>query len=496
MNFQNKNLVNEVLDYRRVVQSKDIQIYSSAARELRYYMIENDPHYPIYHFAGPESWINDPNGPIYLKGKYHLFYQYDPIVKGKRSARCWGHAVSDELVHWVDWPVAIWPDSPYDKNGVYSGNTVIDDQGIPAALYTGNVNGHKESYGLLAKSYDGLLSWEKKMVMDKAPYPGTPVHWDAQIWKDGDAWYQLIGGTWRGGGAALLWSSPDLIRWTFRKRIYASKEYGNFWELPYLLPFDNGYALIIGVWPIRYWVGTYDRNRFVFTPDNPEAKILDYSTSFYAPNCHLVDDRGPGGTSRRIMLAWIRQGTVSKDVPYWEGMISIPRVLTLESGRLFQRPVPELKTLRGKHWSFTNLIITPGSDESLRNIQGDALEIIAEFEMGESRAGEFGIKLRASKDGRQYTRVSYNAGTENFGIDGHVSRLKDSPGQGPAELTAGQNVKMHIFLDRSVLEVFLNGHTQTERLFLHPDSVGLNVFAQEESVKLKSLDVWQMQSIW
>jgi len=85
--------------YRAVAKSKNKAIYSRAALELRKWMIKNDPHYPIYHFTGPESWINDPNGVIFHKGQYHLFYQYDPIVDGERSKRCWGHAVSNDLVH-------------------------------------------------------------------------------------------------------------------------------------------------------------------------------------------------------------------------------------------------------------------------------------------------------------------------------------------------------------------------------------------------------------
>ena len=93
--------------YRAVVQSKDKPTYARAALDLRHWMIENDPHMPVYHFTGPECWINDPNGVIYHKGVYHLFYQYDPIVNGKRSKRCWGHAVSKDLVHWDDWPIAL-----------------------------------------------------------------------------------------------------------------------------------------------------------------------------------------------------------------------------------------------------------------------------------------------------------------------------------------------------------------------------------------------------
>lgn len=160
-------LPNEVAAFRQVVQSKDLDTFSKAAVRLRRWMIENDPHRPVYHFTGPESWINDPNGVIYHQGKYHLFYQFDPIVNGRRSKRCWGHAVSDNLVHWADWPVAIWPDSPHDREGVYSGNMVIDDDGVPTALYTGNVRGHAECYGMQARSHDGMLTWKKKMVMDK-----------------------------------------------------------------------------------------------------------------------------------------------------------------------------------------------------------------------------------------------------------------------------------------------------------------------------------------
>ena len=193
-----------VADYRNVVKITDVEIYSRAALSLRKWMIEHDPHRPIYHFTGPESWINDPNGPICHKGKYHLFFQFDPMVSdehggSRRSARCWGHAVSDDLVHWVDWPVAMWPDTPYDRGGVYSGNTVIDDQGFPCALYTGNVGDHAETYGMLARSTDGWRTWQKTMVMDNRQRPNadSPVHWDGQTWREGDRWCQLIGGTTR-----------------------------------------------------------------------------------------------------------------------------------------------------------------------------------------------------------------------------------------------------------------------------------------------------------
>jgi hypothetical protein len=121
--------VPEVASYRSVLHSKDVAEFSKAALALRKWMIANDPFQPLYHFTGPESWINDPNGPIYYQGRYHLFYQFNPIVDGRKSATCWGHAVSSDLMHWADWPIAIWPDTPQDRAGVFSGNTFVDDNG-------------------------------------------------------------------------------------------------------------------------------------------------------------------------------------------------------------------------------------------------------------------------------------------------------------------------------------------------------------------------------
>ncbi|NQT38810.1 MAG: hypothetical protein HQ581_15045, partial [Planctomycetes bacterium] len=334
-----------------VIDSKDPHVYGEAARAVRDIM-KADPHRPTYHFQGPLGWMNDPNGPIYFRGVYHAFFQHNPLSgRGRHNWNgiCWGHARSPDLVHWTDMPLAMVPDTPQDCNGVYSGNTVIDDNGIPTALYTGNVQGHTESYTMMATSTEGMVTWKKRVVIDKPPYPGTPVNWDSQVWKDGDTWYLLSGGTYEGGGAAVLWSSPDLIDWAFCNRIYTTNRYGGFWELPYLIPLGDRHVLIIGVWPSRYWIGTYDKQKLTFTPDKEEAEILDFSTWYYSPNPHLFDDKGPDGSRRRIMMGWVLGGTPSTNVPYWEGLHSIPRVLTLENGRLIQTPIPELEILRDQH---------------------------------------------------------------------------------------------------------------------------------------------------
>ena len=164
-----------------------------------------DPHRPQYHFQSPSNWVNDAH-PIYWEGRYHMFYLYNPYGSTHGIVH-WAHAVSDDLVHWTDLPIAMYPDTPYDKEGVRSGNVFIDDDGVPTAIYTGSngatPNPVREQFGMLARSTDGMLTWSKHPVpvIPEPPYLGTPAHHDAQIWKDGDTWYQLVGGSYEGNGA-------------------------------------------------------------------------------------------------------------------------------------------------------------------------------------------------------------------------------------------------------------------------------------------------------
>ena len=484
-------LAPEVLGFRKAVASKDIAAFSRAALALRKWMIANDPQRPIYHFTGPEGWINDPNGVIHHKGAYHLFYQFDPMVgdgKGgwRRSRRCWGHAVSKDLVHWADWPVAIWPDSKYDRGGVYSGNMVIDDNGIPTALYTGNVAGHRETYGMLARSTDGFRTWQKKMVMDNKQRPNraSPVHWDAQIWKDGDTWYQLIGGAKDGKGAAWLWTSGDLEKWTLQKPVHTGGP-GRFWELPYLLRFGDKYALLIGVGGNPYWVGSYDRKTMTFTPDSPATRSADPG-DYYSYNPHMVDGKGPGGAARRIMHGWVcNPPSPTKTVPYWQGAHSIPRVITVAGGRLVQEPIPELKALRGAKSEFRDLGVTPESKGLLKGLGGDALEIVAAFEPGKAR--RFGVKVRVSGDGKTALPIWYDAGRREFGIA--EKRMA-------GDLKAGAPVTMRVFVDRSIVEAYVNGNAVTKVTYLEPKARGVELFAEGGACTLKSLQAWKMASTW
>jgi beta-fructofuranosidase len=496
--------------FRESVHSTDIATYSQAALALRRWMIANDPHYPVFHFVGPESWINDPNGPIYHEGRYHLFYQFDPMVRGElgggnrwvRSKRCWGHAVSTDLVHWADWPVALWPDSDQDFGGVYSGNTIIDDEGTPCALYTGNTTGNDGlRYGILARSHDGMVTWEKQVAMDhhERPNPDTPVHHDAYTWKRGDTWYQLVAGTTGGSrpqGAAFLWTSKDLVTWTFEKNIAPSIQLGEFWELPYLIGFAGRDVLFVGH-RNPYWVGHYDTESLIFTADSEEPKQID-TGAYYSFNFNMTDDHGPAGAARQLMHGWVTgPATPTPEVPYWQGCHSIPRVIALSGDAILQQPIPEVECLRDEHHHFTDIA---AAEAGLAGIQGDALEITMVFRPdAQSRVG---FDLRRSADGSEYTRVALDAHTGVLTVDGPTPARNEREMTGIKPVCARlepanrKPLNMRIFLDRSIIEVFVNGRALTARTFPPRDALGVKLYYEGGEPGVRQIDVYTLRSVW
>ena len=517
----------EVRDFRVAVTSRERAVFAGAARELRRWMAANDPHRPLYHFTAPEGWINDPNGPIFHDGTYHLFYQYRPVyANGSESGICWGHASSTDLLHWEDWPVAMWSDRRYDVAGVYSGNTFIDDDGFPCALYTGNVGGHDETYGVLARSTDGWLTWHKHKVMDneQRPNAASPVHWDAQIWKEGELWQQLIGGAVGEGagqrGAAHLWTSPDLEYWTHRGTIAEDHDPARrYWELPYLVPFgapdDERAVLMVGARGNPYWTGSYDRQARRFHPDRREPRFIDQGF-YYCVNPHMVDDKGPGGAPRRLLHGWVIGPRSPADtVPYWIGAHSIPRVLELAGDELIQTPVPELETLRGALHRGHDVTVGPGTAGHLKDVAGDALEIELAIDLARTGARRVGAAVRLDASGRG-ARVWYEPAGNRFGVDrllgpeqefanaaarqsrelqGTVKQLQAPQLSSSAGTAHGRDgiVALRVFVDRSILEVYCGGAALTDRLYPDPSATGIDLFAAAGTAHLESVSIWPLR---
>jgi beta-fructofuranosidase len=461
--------------------------------------LANDAHRPHYHFLPPANWMNDPNGVVQWKGMYHLFYQYNP--QGPLFGKIhWGHAASSDLVHWTHLPIALAPTpGTVDEDGCWSG-CIVNNNGVPTIIYSGNRNW--KQLPCIATSHDDLLTWEKYAgnPVITAPAPGLEIvdFRDHCVWKEDDTWYQLIGSGIKGvGGTALLYRSSDLLQWEYMHPlcIGSNSTTEEMWECPDFFPLDNKYVLVVSPLPLAravYFIGTYSDHHFT-----PELRgTLDAGSHFYAPQT-LRDDKG-----RRIVWGWLREGRPDELIQQagWAGMMSLPRILTLRpDNTLSMIPAPEIANLRGKHYHDTDIIITE-TPQVVEDVQGAALEIYAEFVRG--NAAVFGITIFDLHDSTEEIAILYDSATQLLKIDNTRSStssvIQYEVESGPVELVENEKLKLHIFIDGSVIEVFANNTTCiTERIYLSQNvHSGIALFAHGGDAKISALDVWEMQSIW
>ena len=464
-------------------------------------LANHDPWRPAYHLTQPFGWILDPAGAFYYEGRYHVF-SYRNIFKLLRYCSL-DHYISDDLVHWSEWPVGPMADSNLDVYGIWLMNHFIDDQGVPGVIYTGL--GKQGKYGVLAHSSDGLVSYgNKKGVLTKYDH-------DGHVWKEGNTWYTIISRMQKGtrpgnlGDAVMLWTSPDLEHWQERGEIFTQPKEVNsssqgdkngFMEFPYLLSFGNKDVLMLGGHPVRYWVGRFDRQQLKFIPDTQHGLLLDYSNPFHCFNPLCVDQKGAGAKPRRIIMALYADLNGDFEGLPWYGVHAMPRLIELHGDHLCQEPVPEMKSLRGEHFSKRNIKVSPKTSGYISK-HGDTVEIIADFEQGDASC--FGLKVRLSQDGTSFVRIYFNTLTNEYGVDGSVPDthrdLGVTPGQGrPSYIKKGQPVRMHVFLDKLLLETFVNGQTCTiaakERNARYD---GIDLFSEGGNVQCTCLEIWNMK---
>ncbi len=460
--------------------------------------LADDFHRPTFHFIAPDSWMNDPNGVIHWDGKFHLFYQYHP-ESPRFGLAYWGHAVSEDAVHWQDLPVALSP-SPGgpDATGCWSG-CVVNKDGVPTAVYTGvGPQGYGQQSQCIATSQDDLLSWKKHSgnpILSEIPAISNQSYdlRDPMIWREGDTWYMLLASRIQSvGGSVFLYRSSDLYEWEFLHPLLTGNyaKDGCVWECPSFFPLGDKWVLIVAgkgrriPFTVFYFIGDYADQQFV-----PETSgILDHAY-FYAPFT-MEDARG-----RRLLWGWLREGRSEEAhvAAGWAGCHSIPRELSLRDGQLHMTPVPELARLRGPRAQFSDIRLT-GDDHHLA-IQGLALDIEVEF----NPQGTVGLALACLPDGSEETRVSFNPETKLL----RVNRERSSLGQGletfaneaPHELAPNECLQLRILLDGSVLEIIANGRTSIcSRIYpTRSDSRGLRLFGNGQ---VTTLSVWQMRSIW
>jgi len=459
-----------------------------------------------YHMMPPAGWMNDPNGFIQFKGIYHLFYQHDPY-QAKQGPMHWGHATSVDLVNWVHQPVALAPSEDYDSGqsggqGCWSGSAV-NDNGKLTLIYTGHVDGRKpEEVQCLAISEDGIQFYkaEHNPVIGDSPDAERFGFRDPKVWKHDNTWYMVIGYGKDGLGKALIYTSNDLHSWTCKgPAIESDGTMGDMWECPDLFPIGEGdsHALIIspmntGSYKNLYITGTFDYSTCRL--QKLHGAPIDYGFDFYAPQT-LVDEQG-----RRIMIAWMNiwGAKMPEQEHGWYGAMTLPRELSLESdGTLRSRPIKELEQLRRERILKTEFVLEEGVQKKVDGVHGQALELVVQIDPKD--AAEVGLRMFASADGEFYAELSYSVAESKLLMD----RSRAGGGDGgvcsaPLQLLEDGTIELHLYLDRSSVELFANDGTiaMTNRIYGDEHAAGISFFARGGEATVIDLQAWPLKSIW
>lgn len=454
---------------------------------------------PQYHFSAPKGWLNDPNGLVFFEGEYHLFYQYNPedLCWG---APHWGHAVSTDMLHWKNLPVALSPD---ELGTIFSGTIVADvenssglfnGRGGLVALFTHHGADGTECQSL-AYSADRGRSWRK--------YAGNPVlrGKDDPDWKDfrdpkvlrwNGRWLMLVG-----GGRYRFFVSDDLIHWDYLA------DMALFEEFPDLFQVDG--CWILNVNGYAYYVGEMTARGFL---PRQEPLPEDFANSWQA--CYSYENM-PG--DRRVWLAWMRDSGKGPTAP-WRCNLSIPRETRLKETtrgkKLLQYPIAEVENLRRECFRLDDV---PMEQADLSSLRGTRLDI----EMVVRREGDEPFGIRCFSNGKRWAEIgcrpqermvyvdTVKASSPEFDDASTMfSERMSMHGNQTAILArrfscyhpAGETVKLRLLLDGSTLEVFFDDGEAVATTNVYPgdDADGLELFGAK--ARLCSLRIWRMASVW
>ena len=436
---------------------------------------------PLFHLSSRVGWMNDPNGFSYYQGKYHLFYQYYPY-ESKWGPMHWGHAVSEDLLHWEYLPAALAPDTPADKDGCFSGSAVELADGRQLLMYTGVSAGPKLPDGTSDDRQtqcvavgDGV-NYEKysgNPVLTAADIPegGSKVDFrDPKIWREEDGTYRAVIGNRAGdgSGAILLYRSVDCFHWELVRTLDRScNQYGKMWECPDFFSLDGRQVLIVSPQEMDpeglefhtgngtvCLIGGCGPGDGEFVRQHVQA--IDYGLDFYAPQTLLTDD------GRRVMIAWMQNWASAGAKPShcrWFGQMTLPRELSVRDGRLYQFPVRELERYRGSCVSYTGI---PVSEEiCLPGVQGRMLDMTVTVRPIEGEPCRW-FCVRVAKDEKHETRLQYRPGDGVLTLDRTRSGLPHDIVHTRKFLVRPRDgaIKLRIVLDRFSVEVFVNDGEQ------------------------------------
>lgn len=445
---------------------------------------------PAFHLSPRVGWMNDPNGFSYCKGAYHLFYQYYPYdsVWGPMH---WGHAVSRDLLHWVYLPAALAPDTAYDKDGCFSGSALELPDGRQLLMYTGVVKEPRTDGGFQdiqtqciaigdGRDYE---KYQQNPVLDGGDLPegGSRNDFrDPKLWMEEDGTYRCVVGNCTGDkdGRILLYKSEDGIHWDFLSILAENKgRFGRMWECPDFFKLDGKYVLLTSpqdMMPRGFeyhngngticLMGDYDEKTNTFIEEHNQA--VDYGIDFYAPQTIAAPD------GRRIMIGWMQNWDTCnlRDTErFWFGQMTLPRELSIENGRLIQKPVRELESLRGEEVRYENVVFT--DTIRLDGIRGRKMDMEIMLRPADPENIFHKFAVRFAQDETYHTSVSFRPLESVVKVDRKFSGSRRAIIHQRRSRVSGRDgkLKLRVILDRFSAEVFVNDGEQVLTITFYTD---------------------------
>ena len=461
---------------------------------------------PAFHLSTRVGWLNDPNGFSYYEGQYHLFYQYhqyDPYW----GPMHWGHAVSNDLLHWEYLPAALAPDQTYDSDGCFSGSAVALPDGRQLLMYTGvkripQADGkfYEQQTQCLAVG-DGMdyEKYEKNPVLDKKDIPEgcSEVDFrDPKMWKNDDGSYSCVVGNRAedGSGQILLYTSQNGFDWKFKSVLSSNNHrFGLMWECPDFFELDGNWVLLTSpqdMLPEGFeyhngngtlcLIGDYDGEAGSFTERHNQA--IDYGIDFYAPQTVVTPD------GRRVMIAWMQNWDTSRLHPEetpWFGQMTLPRELSVKNGRLYQKPIRELEALHCNKVAYSDVQFT--DTIRLDGVKGRRIDLEIELAPGDDENLYKKFAVRFAQNDQYHTAVSFRPYESVLKVDRKFSGSRRAAIHQRRSKVRSENgkIKLRLILDRFSAEIFVNDGEQVMTITTYTDQAanGISFFA-DGSVKM------------
>jgi len=452
------------------VDSKALTAITQANAIPKAEELYKEKHRPQFHFTSRRGWLNDPNGLVYYQGEYHLYYQHNPYGWNWGNMH-WGHAVSPDLVHWKELPLALYPRQHGDW--CFSGSALVDANNMSGfqngadapliAAYTSTGRGE-----CIAYSTDRGRSW--------TDYSGNPVvkhaGRDPKVIRHeaSKQWVMAVYDEFENKRWIAFYTSPDLKNWKFQSRI------DDFFECPDLfeLPVDGDVSKkkwVLYAADGRYVLGAFDGKSF--TVESGKHQL--WHGNFYAAQTYSDTPDG-----RRVQIGW-GNGIAFPGMPFNQQM-TVPCQLTLRTTsdgvRMFAEPVKELDTLQGKRHAWADLNLQVG-DNPLSTVNGELFDIRAEFEVGGAEA--FGFNVRGEP-------VVYHVKKAEITCKGKTAPLSPVDGR----------IKMRVLVDRGSIEIFGNDGrvALSAGVLLSTENLALAVFTRGAATKVRAVEVFPLESAW